>query len=192
MRTSIMATVAIALLPLAATAAFADYAFITQNPYATQKRLFDDIRRGSVDKSSVGPRVIQATTVPSPFSSTPEQAEKIGDMLQICLSFGLSFPSSHALVFRTLHRKGCGEWVIEVTKSPEMLTGLVFIPIDFLPNRTDSCGAPGVLPPIPPGGTSFQFPRSLSCRSVDNLDPISDSSELDNACAVIPGFCQND
>jgi hypothetical protein len=168
----------------------ADYKFNTENSFEAQKRLFEDIRTGHVDTKNVGPHAIEAITKESIFSATPAKLNQLGSISQICLFVGIKYPTSRALAFRTFHQNGCGDWVITTEVSPETLTGIVLVPVKLLPGRTDACGPPGVIPPVPAGGDSFTLPGNLKCRRVDDLSPPKQTDELAKACGIISGFCK--
>ncbi len=140
------------------SSARADYKFVTENPYEALKRFNEDVRLAKVAKTSLGPHVIDAITNDSPFSATPAKLNRLGPITQICLVTGFKYPTSRALALRTLHEKGCGDWVITSEILRETLIGIVLIPVEFEKGRTDFCGAPGIIPPVPIGGESFSFP----------------------------------
>jgi hypothetical protein len=169
----------------------ADYKFITANPYEAQKRLFEDIRTGEVDTASLGPYAIAAITQESLFSATPAKLNHLGPISRICLFVGFKYPASRALSLRTFHSNGCGDWVLTTELSPEILKSIVLVTVKFEPGRTDFCGPPGIIPPVPAGGESFALPLSLQCRSVDNLATPKESDELAKACKIISGMCND-
>lgn len=170
----------------------ADYRFITGNPFEAQKRLFEDIRSGHLDVKSVGPNVIQAVRSESIFSATPAKLDKLGPISRICLFFGLKYPTSRALSLRTFHPNGCGDWVITTDVSPETLTGVVLVSVKLLPDKTDACGPPGIIPPVPPGGEGFMLPDSIKCRNADDVSAPPQTDELSKACELISGMCERD
>jgi hypothetical protein len=168
----------------------ADYKFISENPFEAQKRLFDDIRMGRVETAHVGPRALQAMTQESMFSATPAKLNQLGSISEICLLFGVKYTASRALAFRTTHQNGCGDWVITTQLSPEVLTSIVLVPVKLLPGRTDTCGPPGVIPPVPTGGDNFVLPNSLQCRKAEQVSAQPATDELKEACKTIEGFCK--
>jgi hypothetical protein len=168
----------------------AEYKFVTDNPFVAQKQLFDDILSGHTNLKSLGPRAAEAISKESIFSATPEKLRQLGPIIQICFFTGFKYPTSRTFAFRTFHHNGCGDWAITSDISSETLTGIVMIPVKLLPGRTDACGPPGIIPPAPAAGDSFDLPGSLKCRNVNDLSPPKQTDELLRACELNPGFCK--
>jgi hypothetical protein len=172
--------------------AHADYKFISSNPFEAQKRLFDDIRMGRISPNNLGPNAIAAITQESMFAATPAKMNYLGEILKICLVVGFKYPSSRALSLRTYHANGCGDWVITTELSPEVVKGIVLVSVKFAPGRTDFCGPPGIIPPVPAGGESFVLADNFQCRDANNLAAPENSEELSKACAIIGGMCSRE
>jgi hypothetical protein len=171
---------------------FADYKFLSGNPFEVQRRLIADIRAGGVDASMVDPAVVDSTTKDSFFAATPARLAQLGQLSKVCLMFGVKYPASRALVFRTIHENGCGDWVITTKETPEVLSAIILIPTKLLPGKLDTCGPPGVVPPVPAGGDNFLLPNDFRCRTNSEISsPPSNMEELKTACRLFPGMCPN-
>ena len=80
--------------------------------------------------------------------------------------------------------------MITTTVSPEIVTGVVLVPVKLSPGRTDTCGPPGVIPPVPAGGENFVLPNNVKCRTADEISTPQDTEELKKACEIISGMCK--
>jgi hypothetical protein len=171
--------------------AFAEYKFFQDNPYQVQLRLYKDILAGHVDQSNLGPYVKEAIAGHSPNAVTPATLNKLGEISDICLLFGKKSQTTRFLSIRTMHKNGCGDWVISAQTSPELLTSLVLIPLSHSPGRTDACGPPAIVPLPASGEETYILPAGKSCRSIDKVAEPLGVKDYESGCALFKGMCRN-
>jgi hypothetical protein len=166
----------------------AEYRYISNDPYTVQRDLIRDLQSQRLDVRNIDRRTIEGINQRFFGSPTPELLNALGPLAQICLSFAVQYPNGRRFSFRTVHQNGCGDWVVTVTVSPELVQGLAFLPMPKQPN-TNECGPPAVLPLAPAGGESYILPSRVECKDLSTAIRPASPDEERRACAQWPAMC---
>lgn len=155
-------------IALGISSVHAQYRYVTGDPIAVQEKLVSDLQAGRLDRTNLDQSVNQAIQQQAPFSPNGPQLNQLGGMSKVCLLFGVKSTNARNLAIRTVHQRGCGDWLIASSEVPEVVRSIAFRAIMGDPNN---CGAPTFLPPppAPSSSASFYIPPQLTCTNVRSL-----------------------
>ena len=146
---------------------------------SAHRQLIEDLQGRNPDTSNLGP------TAQMWLQSLEAMVERLpsGDM-KVCQTLQVQYPNGSEFSFRTIHAPVKVDWVVNVTRSPEVVMAIVAIPV--LPQIGNL--APAVLPLYPGAQETLTPPTLLGCPVASTR--IASGPERQAACSRWPKMCQ--
>jgi hypothetical protein len=166
--------------------ALAQYLYFV-DPAAAHRRMINDFQQGNPDPTNLAPGAQRAIPViENLLMSLP------GGNVRICQTLQVQYPNGSELSFRTYHGPAIVDWVVNVTRDPQVVVAIVALPLrPGAPgmNLPGGMGPPAVLPPYTPGGQqTLTPPTQLGCPGV--LSTAASSQQRIEACRRWPRMCE--
>lgn len=176
-----MTFAAVSLLPRGE--ALAQYLYF-DDAGAAHQQLINDFQVGSPDLTNLAPNAQRAIPViENLLMSLPA-----GDV-RVCQTLQVQYPNGSELSFRTYHGAATVDWVVNVTRDPQVVVAIVAIPLRPGTNLPGGMGPPAVLPPYTPGGQqTLTPPTHLGCPGV--VSTAASSQQRAEACRKWPKMCE--
>ena len=159
---------------------YAEYLFLTGDPRLAEEQLISDMQRGEIDLTNVSATAQDTLRRLSNNTMSFSFLEGLGKLISVCPTLVVTFPNGSELAFRAVHEHGSMDWIVTVSREPEMVQN-----ISVMKSKS---GPPAILPLLPPGGDKELLPSvELDCRPVGTTAPSED--ELREACQKWPDMC---
>jgi hypothetical protein len=162
--------------------ASSQYLFLTGDPRIAQENLIQDVQKGTMDARNLSAAAQSSLQQLLNSSVSPPPLAALGKLKSVCPTLIVAFPNGSKLAFRAVHDNGSMDWVITVSREPEIIQYIAFLP-------SKSGRPPAILPPYTPGGADKLLPSvEMDCLPV-SVKPAS-NEEIQQACQKWPGMCK--
>jgi len=167
----------------------AEYLYLQDDPRSVHASFINDLQDGHVDMKALSPTAQNTLRNLSNGTMIFPDLASLGKAQAICPVNIIDYPNGQQLSFRAIHEKGSMDWVVTVSRTPEKIQNLVFLPYRKGPPTVTGGGPPAVLPPFFPGGDSTLQPSiEIDCLSPAAKRSASDE-EVRKACQEHPEMC---
>src|ERR1700761_8277021 len=170
-----------AFILYATQAAFGQYLFLSGDARVAATKLIVDMQRDAVDLESVAPAGQTTLQKLSGGTMTFPAVASLGPLVSVCPSLIVGFPNGGQFAFRSLHARGSLDWVVTVSRTPELVQNLVYF-------QSKGSGPPAILPPVFDIGKEVLPPVEIDCQSPTTKKASND--ELKLACSKWPDMCK--
>jgi hypothetical protein len=155
-------------------------------------RLIEDFQHAHLDVTNLAPTAQRGLQALPPMLRVPHNQE-----LTVCQTLAIQYPNGAQFGFRTFQGSEIFDWVVHVTRSPQVVLAIVALPPRpasgpppaNLPPGAPRGTAPAVLPPYTPGTEqTLTPPTQLACSTGVTL--VAPDPARDPNCERWPRMCE--
>src|SRR5438128_2406359 len=182
MRPVIQAFLLLTFIPVSTHQAFADYRYMSGDPRVAHEQLVLDLQAGTLNDRNLAPAAKDTLARLSSHPGFIADIARFGRLKKTCPAVVVEFSNGRSLTLRTEFESGAMDWVVTVTRRPEIVQNVVVVPL-----RGAGGGPPAIIAPMGPGQT-MEPSAQLGCNPTFRRRPTD--TEAANARIEYPAMCE--